>query len=73
MLLPHPRTIFTALRLTVALAMLAYGLIGVFNPALLVSSFSQLVPQMPAASFESVILISAFVSIILGLALLTKG
>jgi uncharacterized membrane protein len=70
---PHPRAFFTAIRLAVALAMLAYGIIGAFKPALLVPFFSQLVPQIPAASLESVIMISSFVSIILGLALLMKG
>jgi len=70
---PHPRKIFKAIRIIFGLIFLAYGLAGVLYPAILPQAITSLIPSvLYSVSRENIILISAFVSMILGFILLAS-
>jgi len=70
---PHPRKIFRAIRISIGLIFLAYGLVGVLYPAILPQPIIFMIPsEMISISRENIILISAFVSMILGFILLAR-
>ncbi len=76
MQMPHPRKIFRVIRILVSLVLLAVGAIGmlqVFYAKIIPEKIiSFLPPMLYSVSLENIILISAFISMILGFVLLTR-
>lgn len=74
--MPHPRKVFMAARILVSLVFLAVGAIGmlqVFYAKIIPEKIiSLLPPALYSVSRENIILISAFISIILGFILLSR-
>ncbi len=72
--IPHPRKISMVIKIFFSLIFLSYGLAGVLYPAILPQAITSLIPsEIISISRENIILISAFVSMLLGFFLMMKG
>ncbi|MFZ3077241.1 MAG: hypothetical protein WA139_02200 [Candidatus Aenigmatarchaeota archaeon] len=70
---PHPRKIFMAIRIMVAIVFLLFGFAGVLYPAIIPQELVSLIPsEMFSISRDNMILVFAFVSMILGFILLSR-
>ncbi len=73
MQMPHPRKIFSAIKIVSGLILLALGFSGVFYPSIIPAAVASLVPsEIFSIRHDILVLATAFVSMILGFFLLLK-
>lgn len=72
-MLPHPRKVFRAIRIIAGMVLLAFGFSGVFYPVMIPVEILSIIPnEIFSVNHGILVLITAFVSMVLGFFLIMK-